>query len=260
MKPLADLVIVVPFWGDNPAYRAWLDQCLAAIRTHAPDAKLLLASDEVLPADIDAEKLWVDTSGYASLVDPAWAYDRKGAIVCAVLTALPDRPLLVLDADAFLVADPRPLLREFAAEPLALPVDEGAFGARFAPPLHHCRKLCAGVAFFGARTANYREILTQAWAEQFVRLRELIAVGELAEERRLLEQHAWCAVAAALNAPILPRELNWPASLRAAGENPHAAIHHHIGRRKWTGLGTPPAGVLNDRQLHLMRREKGGRP
>lgn len=249
-----EVTIAIPFWGNHPAYRTWLDRWLEHYRTSGCTARPVIISDEVLPADLapGVDRLQVSTAPFSDLVDPAYPYDRKGAIVCAAILALAGLPLFVLDADAWISRDPLPLLAPHANDTLALPEDEGAFRKPYAEPHASVIRRCAGVIYFAARSKAVRQELVSKYRTHYLELRAAIETGSFAEERRLLEQHAWTFVAHELNTRVLPRELNWPVCFRSSGENPLAAIHHHIGRKKWSGHGRPPSGILNNRQETLL--------
>jgi len=254
MNGPAQIQILVPFWGNHPDYRRWLDEWLEHYRQSGCNAPVTIISDDVLPVEIPAVKCQLDCRAYQDLVDPRYPYDRKAAIVCAALLHF-EGPLLVLDADAWLVGDPIPLVESFINEPIAMPADEGAFGKRYPGPHDMIVRRCAGVIFFGAPRRNVRIRLIERYRERFLALRELIATGAMPEERRLLEQHAWTFVADLFGTPVLPRELNWPACFVHAGENPAAVIHHHIGKRKWINAeAAPTPGLLNDGQLKSLAR------
>lgn len=249
-----EVTIIIPFWGNHPAYREWLAKWLEHYATSGCTAKVLIASDEKLPADLapEVEKLFVNTTEWNGLVNPKFPYDRKGAIVCATALALPQQALLVLDADAWLLADPLPLLAPYAHELIAMPEDEGAFGKPYLVPHADKVRRCAGVIFFGAieGAVPVRRAIVEMYAKQFRALRTAIAFGYFHEERRLLEQHAWTFAAHEFSpAALLPRELNWPVCFRSAGHNPAAVIHHHIGKRKWVGQPAPMPGILNSAQM-----------
>jgi hypothetical protein len=258
MKP----TLVIPFWGDHPAYRGWLEEWVRRYEALGLDTPVVIVSDEALADDLvpQIERVWVDTDPFADLIDPRYPYDRKGAIVCATINALWQYPLFVLDADAFLVGDPSPHLGGFAAEEIAMPADEGAFGKPYAGTYDGIVRRCAGVIWYGGHYVPHsRHLLTRHYRQHFLALRAEMEAGSFPEERRLLEQHAWTMVAHQWESPVLPRELNWPACFKHAGANPHAAIHHHIGRRKWAGQAAAPTpGLLNDGQLAALSGE--GKP
>jgi hypothetical protein len=248
--------ILVPFWGDHPAYRKWLTEWVRCYRASGCEARALVVTDEFLPAPTDLPTLVVDATPWQDLVDPRYPYDRKGGIVCAALVHLAGEALFIVDADAFLQRDPLPLLAPYRRELFAMPEDEGAFGKPYAEPDGEVVRRSGGILWVGATSAEARMELVGAYRQHFQALAARMQAGTFREERRLLEQHAWTFVADRRSAPILPRALNWPVCFRAAGANPAAAIHHHIGRRKWHGEPPPPEGILNERQRELLA---GGR-
>jgi hypothetical protein len=249
MKP----TIVIPFWGNHPAYRRWLEEWVRRYEALKIDLPVLIASDEVIDADLvpQIDRLLVGTARWADLVDPRYPYDRKGAIVCAAILALQDCPVFVLDADAYLVGDPSPILQRFLTCGIAMPADEGAFGKPYEPPFEIAERRCAGVILFGSVTCDRNELVRDYRTFYNVLLQQM-ECGKFREERRLLEQHAWTMVADGWNGPLLPRELNWPVCFKSSGDNPRAVIHHHIGRKKWVGQEAPTPGLLNDGQLRKL--------
>lgn len=248
---MTPFTIAVPFWGDHPAYRQWLRQWCECYRASGTTAPAMIATDtatapEELP-DLPVQAF--DLAPWKECNDPEYPFDRKGVIVCSLLTARPREELFIVDADAFLQHDPGRFLEPFAGVDFAMPVDEGAFGAHLAPPFDAAAKRSGGILWFGASTHESRVALVREYKSTYLNIIAHLRARTFREERRLLEQHTWTLIAHRRGAPLLPRELNWPTGLPTTPANPDAAIHHHIGKRKWSGQPAPVPGLHNEKQL-----------
>ena len=217
--------ILIPYWGSKPQYRQLLDEWLKAYRSLDLPYQVTIISDMQTEPIPGLEWMAFPTPEY----DPSYQFDHKGDIVCAAIQRILD-PILVLDTDAVIAADPGPLLDPFHGHRIAMPLDEGALN-RCLRNRHGQEmgvvKRCAGVMFFGAAYRRGDLVADYRWC-----LDELKS-GRYYEERRLFEQHAWTMVAHRRAGGTLPRELNWLDSNTRNGPNPKAVINHRIGQRKF---------------------------
>jgi hypothetical protein len=218
--------ILIPFWGNNPRYLKLIEEWFEAYNASGCKAPVTLITDKQTK-QFGASKLWqvFDTPEYNS----TYQFDHKGHLVCAAIQQIID-PVLVLDSDAIIRKDFSALLDAFEFVPLAMPADEGCLGLhlrnRHAQPTK-IPKRCAGVLWFGS--VGSRIALVQDYKAAF----DELLTGRYYEERRLFEQHAWSMVAHNMNAPMLPRTMNWLDNNSRNGPNPDAFIYHRIGQRKF---------------------------
>lgn len=218
--------ILIPYWGTRQQYRRLLEDWFTAYKALNLPHQVIVASDFDTPEQIRT-CFWKQFP--VREVSKDYIFDYKGLLVCAAIQAIHE-PLLVLDADAVLQADPEPLLRTFEHAEFAMPADEGALGRKIRN--RHAQetltpKRCAGVMWFGPYQNRAHLV------REYLRAFEELLSGRYYEERRLFEQHAWSMVAHWVNAPFLPRTLNWCDINPRNGPNPEAAIYHRIGQVKF---------------------------
>lgn len=241
------MIILCPYFGDvakfAPLLERWV-QCWRAVGLTMESAPAVLLSDnpkvEEVATRFAVGSAIVDVSLYRDVMRPGQPFDLKGALVCEYLKRW-QYPTLVLDADAFLVRDPRPALEPFRHEPLAMPLDQGSQvywrKGTLDAPFAHVRRLCAGVQFFGVPSPAFsRRYITSRYLAAYKSLVAMPVLPWSPPISALLEQFAWSVVAAELNAPILPAPLNW--GRHHLGPNPAAVVHHYYDFHKWRDL--PP--------------------
>lgn len=220
--------ILIPYWGNKPQYRELLDKWLAAYKLLRLPYQVTIISDHHTVPIPHLEWTACPTAEF----DAAYHFDHKGDIVCAAIKCILD-PILVLDTDAVIAADPGPLLAPFYEHRIALPLDEGALN-RCIRNRHGQEtgivKRCAGVMWFGQAYRRGDLVADYHWCV------DELKSGRYYEERRLFEQHAWSMVAHRRAGGILPRELNWLDNNTRNGYNPKAVINHRIGQRKFSKL------------------------
>lgn len=242
------MLILVPFFGDRDRFRPLLNNWIASYKQSGCRVPWFALSDQ--PETYDLPSMRVEIDGFRDLIRPDQPFDTKGALVCAALLKLRE-PVLVLDADAFLVRDPMPTLEPFMKAPVAMPIDHGAIvfyrKPTFEKPLTGIRKLCAGVQFFGGDVKGDAVVpscdrgrLVAGYRKAF---EEIIAMPRLPWEPQLshlVEQYAWSLCAHRRGGQVLPGSMNWaPVHL---GESPFAVVYHHYGHSKWQqppGVPTP---------------------
>ena len=235
------MLIAIPYFGDLARFRPLLDAWFSAYAKTGLDlADVVILSDT--PDAAHAAEAWgarfilLDLSDMIEVMRPGQPFDRKGALVCAYLRHRRESTL-VMDADAILLADPRPMLRRFAECAVAMPIDAGAIVYFRRDTLEgvysHVRKMCAGVMFFGA--GGDRRQLVANYRRTFAELREVIPWHPRLPH--LLEQYTWAVVHHRLSGPTLPIALNW--NERHLGELPGAIVIHDYGHEKWEGRKAP---------------------
>ena len=233
-KPMKHL-IAIPYFGTNSKYLEMLHEWVRTLKRTAPDAEFVIfthdAADMLKPFDYPVLKL--DISGYADVMRAGQPFDIKGALMCEAALAI-DRPFLMLDSDALLIADPSAALGAMGNTPCAMPIDHGAIlsGHQLLcdKPFAAVRKMCAGVFWFGDVTR--RKALVGHY---------LMAWRELLSHNcpwtpcipHLLEQYAWSLAHHRMNGATLPATMNWAPHI--VGKSPHAIVNHLFGHKKWNG-------------------------
>jgi len=229
------MIILVPFYGDRERFRPLLDKWIACYKSSGCRVPWFALSDQPETADLPCCRVSIEQ--FRDVIRPLQPFDVKGALVCAAALQLQE-PLLVLDADAFLLADPMPLLASFADVPVAMAIDHGALvhfrTANLDWPFDDVRKTCAGVLWLGrgqrARVvAQYRKAFRELQTLEYPWTPPL---------KHLLEQYSWSVVQHRLcRSRRLPASLNW--SVRILGAAPNVVVDHDYGHGKWAGRPVP---------------------
>lgn len=229
-------IILVPFFGDTAKFQPLLDRWVEAYKSSGCRWPWYTLGDQTEVYSRPAMR--VDIAGFADVIRPGQPFDVKGALVCSAILKL-GQPLFVLDADAFLAADPAAALAPFHDCPIAMPADHGAVmywrETRLRPPYERVPKRCAGVQWFGP--AGDRTRLVAGYRRAFA---ELLAMPRLPwhpQLHHLVEQYAWSICAHRFGGRTLPPLLNWHEE--HLGHHPGAVINHHYGHPKWRGVGAP---------------------
>ncbi len=246
--------IVTLFYGAAPqrdAYAPLLRRWLDHHRLLGFGARLVIAHPITEPApsaDVvgDAQILALDIKPFAKAIRPAYPFDVKGALMCALIAAKLEA-LLFLDLDAFIqrtdmVLPPADVL-------IGMAHDIGAIDAGHSPfldaPFANVKKRCAGVVWFGVTQAAAAALIGEEYVRAWRDLAEALPGGRVPWEPQLphlLEQYAWSLVAHRAGEPVLSDRWNWPPHVR--GESRLAYIHHEFGWSKWKALGrTAPRNV-----------------
>jgi hypothetical protein len=234
------MVIAIPYFGDLARFRPLLDAWFREFSALKLDIPVVILSDKpgavIAARELGARADIVDISKFVGVIRPDQPFDVKGAIVCAHLKHS-NEPTLVLDADAVLRADPRPVLRNFASSSVAMPVDAGAIvyyrTATMDEPYSKVRKMCAGVMWFGK--ADTRQALVGEYASAWLELRDVIPWTPRLPH--LLEQYAWSLVHHRRGAATLPHVMNW--NERHLGRIETLVVNHDYGHLKWGRRSAP---------------------
>jgi hypothetical protein len=152
-------------------------------------------------------------------------FDHKSALICAALPDMP--PCVIMDVDAYLLADPTAALLQYESGGIAIAPDAGQRTIQW-PGNSTMPENSSSVMVFG-KTADIDQAVadyTKAWET----LEEIDFNWGL--QNTIREQVAWSVVAAQRDHAILPRTLNWS---RFWGEPTpeNCIIYHAHGAEKW---------------------------
>jgi hypothetical protein len=230
--------IVAPWYG--PAmerYRPTAEKWLTWTRDHSFGADVAIITDrpeKVLGIDC----LAFDTAFLHDCIRPKYPFDVKPAVTLAALAAFPaDEDILMIDLDATILRDPRPVLAKFAGVPIAMTTDSGCIlydvGAFMTGEWSDVLKRSGGVMWFAAspRRRDLASMYRTAWHELEP------VVPWTPPVTYVLEQYVWSLVAHRLKCPLLPSCINW--STRLLGSSPTVIIDHDYGHQKWNGQREP---------------------
>lgn len=228
-------LIAIPYFGTNARYLEMLHEWVRVLKRTAPDARFVMFThdaEEVLkPFGYPTLTLSID--GYSDVMREGQPFDIKGALMCEAALNIHE-PFLMLDADAYLVANPSAILDKLADTPCAMPIDHGAIlhghKANMDFPHQDIRKMCAGVFWFGD-TFDRRE-LVKNYLYGWKVLRDLNCPWTPCLPH-LLEQYAWSFAHHHMNGATLPATFNW--SPHILGDSPYAIVNHFFGHKKWNG-------------------------
>ena len=219
------MLILTTYFGHTGRFERFLAPWLQSVR---PYGTPVLITDQ--PRE---HALVCSTNGWEDCLRAEHPFDIKGALLCDALNRIPpDEDAFLVDLDATILRDPRPMLKRFAGVPIAMTMDSGAIlygnapfftGAWSAIP-----KRNSGIIWFGASPDRVRIGLEyrKGWHELLdggLPWRPLLP--------HLLEQHAWTMANHRLGAATLPAVLNW--SSRFLGSSPEVLIDHDFGWGKW---------------------------
>ena len=229
------MLIATAYYGDarfGPMVEAWIN---AHRRSGTQMPFVVLTDEQGLPTPLPGcSVLQVDTRPYSDLIRPGFPFDRKGAIQCAALQLL--GPVLFLDADAWLRADPQPVLHHHAEAVIAMCTDACGIETqpRFVRRDGATQKYNSGVIWFGE--GNRRQTV-EAYREAFLGLVRDPRLAEL-DRADLAEQWAWSMVMRTRGGERLPDRMNWHSDKEASGG---VVVEHNYGPRKWRRVLTEVA-------------------
>ena len=224
---------VIPDVAEGKKVRALLDEWRRRWDAAGSKHECAVITEKIGPAGWDC--LWVNSDACAFAIRPGQPWDMKGALVLAALLASP-RPLLVMDADAF-VTDAakfdRELKRLTVQNPPVATVEDCWTRLVKLPDGATVTQRQAGVMWFGGGAKLHAEIFNlylAAWAE----------VGkQFAPDEPWLEQLVWSAVWACMGRHELPAALNVSHAKGEEARNKAAVVHWH-GPSKWAHVTPSP--------------------
>lgn len=226
------MVIGVSYFGNKaflPLVNTWLDVykrsgCKYRV-VIITDLDAIVPPDSV-PYDVNGTKalshLRIDVSLYPEIIRKKKAFDMQGALSTQAIQILPR--CLIVDADAFFVKDPTPLIESLPRAVFGMtedPVTRGIKGCTGTITEYN-----AGVLYYGTDSREDRLELARLYRDTFNELRP-------ANDNIMLEQITWSVVLHKLKARgfQLPRALNW--SRMWGKNNADYSVFHEHGPDKW---------------------------
>lgn len=234
------MVIAVSYFGDAaflPLVKAWLkvyrqSGCMYPV-VIITDLNAILP-DEAVPYDpanaAELSYLRFDVRLYPDIMRNNQAFDTQGSMAVQAIQVLPR--CLIVDADAFFVKDPTPLIDDLPRTTFGMGVDPNSIPIHgYSEALNHHQ---AGVLYYGTDSREDRKLLLRMYRESFTQLQEL-------NDNGFLEQATWTLVKHKLaqsgNSCTLPGSLNWSHVWKSPSRRPANAgecyVLHEHGPYKW---------------------------
>ena len=234
------MVIGISYFGDKaflPLVKAWWKIYLRSGCKYpvviTTDLTAVLP-EEAVPYDAanpaPMSYLRFDTNKYPDIRRDGKAFDIQGALAIQAIQILPR--CMIVDADAFFVKDPTPLIEQLPQVMFGMGIDPNV--RRINGISEYIKEDNAGVLYYGTDSKQDREELAQLYRHTF----QLILPQN---NNTFLEQCAWSAIRHELlktgRACTLPVSLNWSHVWKNAQRKPADAgipyILHEHGPGKW---------------------------
>ena len=228
------MIIGVSYFGDK-AFLPLVDTWLEVYRRSGCQYRVVIVTDltaivppDSVPYDPNGTEplshLRIDVSLYPEILRKKRAFDMQGALSTQAIQILPR--CLIVDADAFFVKDPTPLIEELPHVIFGMGEDPAI---RIIHGLSEYVKECnAGVLYYGTDSREDRAELATLYRNTFKEL-------QAANDNIFLEQITWSMVRHNLfktgRACQLPRALNW-SRMWGKNKNDYSIFHEH-GPNKW---------------------------